>query len=222
MAILRLTASADNTITNAFDANLVTRGSGSNMGYADALEVFSIYGQKEGSNGQTQELSRILIKFPVSHLSASRAAGNIPASGSMSFYLKMYNAETPWTLPQDFTLTVAPVSQSWTEGAGLDMDNYQDLGTSNWMKSDDTTHWTNVGGDYLPNNNFNVLFEQGYENLEYDITDIVENWIKGPNPKGQDGIASTGATPGRTNYGFGIRFTGSQEAYYNSPSAPAD
>jgi hypothetical protein len=204
MAILRLTASADNTITNAFDANLVTRGSGSNMGYADALEVFSIYGQKEGSNGQTQELSRILIKFPVSHLSASRAAGNIPASGSMSFYLKMYNAETPWTLPQDFTLTVAPVSQSWTEGAGLDMDNYQDLGTSNWMKADDSTDWTHVGGDYLPSNNFNVLFEQGYENLEHDITDIVENWIKGSGAGGYD------------NHGLGVHLTSSQEAYFSS------
>ena len=40
MSILRYTASADNTITNAYEANLVTRGSGSNMGYADSLEVF--------------------------------------------------------------------------------------------------------------------------------------------------------------------------------------
>ena len=42
MAILRYTASADTTITNAFDPNLETRGTGSNMGYADSLEIFSI------------------------------------------------------------------------------------------------------------------------------------------------------------------------------------
>ena len=61
MAIKRYIASADNTITNAFRANLSTRGTGSNMGAADVLEVFSGFinkivatsggaGFKEGSN----------------------------------------------------------------------------------------------------------------------------------------------------------------------------
>ena len=45
MAIKRYYASADNTITNAFQSNLRTRGTGSNMGFSDILEVFSIYGQ---------------------------------------------------------------------------------------------------------------------------------------------------------------------------------
>ena len=123
MAILRYTASADTTITNAFEAGLVDRGTGSNMGYADSLEVFSIYGQLSSStDGQSQELSRILIKFPVDAMSADRTAGTIPASGSVSFYLRMFNARTPWTLPQGFNLVVAPMSRSWTEGTGLDMD----------------------------------------------------------------------------------------------------
>jgi hypothetical protein len=153
MAILRYTASADNTITNAFEADLVTRGTGSNMGYADSLEVFSIYGQESGSNGQSQELSRILIQFPVNQISTDRTAGTIPASGSVSFYLKMFNAEHPFTLPQDFNLVVAPISRSWSEGTGLDMDNYQDIGVSNWLKSDSSTSWSSVGGDYLSQDN---------------------------------------------------------------------
>ena len=114
MALLRYTASADTTITNAFEANLTTRGTGSNMGYADSLEVFSIYGQESGSaTGQSQELSRVLIKFPIDQISADRTAGTLAASGSVSFYLKLYNAQTPWTLPQNFNLVVAPVSRSW-------------------------------------------------------------------------------------------------------------
>jgi hypothetical protein len=111
MSILRYTASADNTITNAFDYTLVTRGTGSNMGYADSLEVFSIYGETSSSVGKSQQLSRILIEFPVSSISADRTAGTIPASGSVSFYLKMFNAEHPFTLPQNFNLVVAPVLQ---------------------------------------------------------------------------------------------------------------
>ena len=42
MGIKRYYADQDNTITNAFEANLLTRGTGSNMGQADILEVFSI------------------------------------------------------------------------------------------------------------------------------------------------------------------------------------
>ena len=206
MAILRYTASADNTITNAFEANLVTRGTGSNMGYADSLEVFSIYGQESGSNGQSQELSRILIQFPVDRISSDRTAGAIPASGSVSFYLKMFNAEHPFTLPQDFNLVVAPISQSWNEGTGLDMDEYQDIGTSNWLKANNSTSWTSVGGDYLSDDNYNVRFEKGYENLELDVTTVVENWI-------------TGAVGNKyNNYGFGLRLTASQEAYFSSSS----
>jgi len=204
MAILRYSASADTTITNAFEANLQTRGTGSNMGFADSLEVFSIYGQESGSNGQSQELSRILVQFPVEVISADRTAGTIPASGSMSFYLKMYNAEHPWTLPQDFNLIVAPVSQSWIEGDGLDMDEYKDLGKANWMSASNSTGWTSVGGDYLTSDNSNVYFELGYEDIELDVSEVVENWIKG-------------AGGGKyNNYGFGVHLTASQEAYFSS------
>ena len=68
MAIKRYTASKDNTITNAFESNLSTRGTGSNMGLSDILEVFSIYGQAQqpsssqgAGSGDTTELSRVLL-----------------------------------------------------------------------------------------------------------------------------------------------------------------
>mgnify|MGYP003114567252 CR=1 FL=1 len=204
MAILRYTASADNTITNAYEANLVTRGTAANMGYADSLEVFSIFGQESGSNGQSSELSRILVQFPVTSITADRTAGTIPGSGSVSFYLRMFNAEHPFTLPQDFTLVVAPISQSWNEGVGLDMDEYQDTGFSNWLSASSATKWTSVGGDYLPQDNYNVSFPEGYEDIELDVSEVVENWIKG---------LSGGEY---NNYGFGIRLTASQEAYFSS------
>ncbi len=41
MGIKRYTAISDTTITNAYKADLVTRGTGSNMGLADSLEIFS-------------------------------------------------------------------------------------------------------------------------------------------------------------------------------------
>ena len=52
MAIKKYTANADTTITNAFNSNLTTRGTGSNMGASDVLEVFSIYGQQASSSAE--------------------------------------------------------------------------------------------------------------------------------------------------------------------------
>jgi len=40
MSVKRYVANADNTITNAFQDNLTTRGTGSNMGESDILKPF--------------------------------------------------------------------------------------------------------------------------------------------------------------------------------------
>jgi len=141
MAIKRYVANADTTITNAFKADLTTRGTGSNMGASDSLEVFSIYGQiASGSNAtKTAELSRILINFPISTIVVDRNKGDIPLSGSVDFYLRMFNAEHPFTVPDNFTLSASAVTRQWEEGYGLDMENYSDLtynvSGSNWMRA---------------------------------------------------------------------------------------
>ena len=129
MSIKRYIADADNTITNAFKASLTTRGTGSNMGASDVLEVFSIYGQVSSSApvGYTEELARTLIRFPVDDIATDRTNKNIPASGNVSFFLRMYNAKHSFTLPTDMKLVVAPLKQYWEEGFGLDMEEYTDL-----------------------------------------------------------------------------------------------
>jgi len=202
MAIRRFKATKDNTITNAFKENLTTRGTGSNMGETDVLEVFSIYGQATTSSG---ELSRVLVEFDIAALSASRDSGNIPASGSVDFYLRMFNAEHSSTTPTNFTLTVAAISQSWTEGTGLDMDDYSDAGVSNWIKAASSTNWTTFHGD-VQGGSFHTssvqgahtssqFFETGIEDLEVDVTEHVEEWLNN----------RTGS------YGFGVFLTSSLE-----------
>ena len=89
MALKRYTASADTTIVNAYQPNLRTRGTGANMGAADVLETFSIYGRQSTSSA---ELSRVLIKFPIDAITTDRTNTVIPGSGSVSFYLRLFNA----------------------------------------------------------------------------------------------------------------------------------
>tara|TARA_R110000787_G_scaffold105850_3_gene213421 strand:- start:2921 stop:4858 length:1938 start_codon:yes stop_codon:yes gene_type:complete len=130
MSIKRFFANADNTITNAFASNLTTRGTGSNMGASDILEVFSIYGQ---GSSTSVEKARAMVQFDVSKIKAARDAGTIAQSGSVNFMLRLFNAEHGQTLPKNCTLAVLPLSQSWSEGNGLDMEEYADLDVSNWI-----------------------------------------------------------------------------------------
>jgi hypothetical protein len=203
MAIKKYYADKDNTITNAFKSNLNTRATGANMGLSDILETFSIYGQ--AGSGST-ELERILIQFPISEIVSDRAAGIIPNSGEVSFILNLYNAPHNQTTPRDLSLSVLPISSSWEEGTGLDMDSYKDVTRngegSNWINSAENTPWLREGGDYLDSPTFTQQFPIGNENLKIDITSLVENWVGGT----------------IDNYGVGIHLTSSQESYFSNSS----
>ena len=183
MAIKRYFAKADNTITNAFRENLSTRGSGSNMGASDILEVFSIYGQNSSSSGLTSEVSRVLIQFETSastnSIKADRAAGVIPASGSVRFYLRMFNAPHGQTLPTSFTMDVSAISGSWNEGTGLDMEEYRDIGRSNYNERLTNVLWSTAGGDYYTDlsSSFTASFDSGTEDIDLDITTLVEQFV---------------------------------------------
>ena len=337
MAIKRYYATKDNTITNAFKSNLTIRGVSGNMGQSDILEVFSIYGQVSSSTeGFSSELSRVLIEFDINTINADRTSNLIPASGSVNFFLKMYDAEHTQTTPKNYELVVQAISQSWDEGLGLDMEEYRDLDASNYISASSGVPWaensgratalietvakelltagtfrltdadgtsttygftagvnvsanttaytpgttvnigidgiaggdagatadqiiarinagTNIGfaasktgnnvlvtqntagtvgnktnaqdsgmgsfvvnnftgganvegGSYVENNEyiFTQSFDTGFEDLEVDVSSLVEDWIKGPD------------NSGLSNFGFGVRLTGSDEAEEDS------
>ena len=145
MAIIRYTASADNTITNAYTETIIDsqRATGSNSGKSDVLEVFSIYGQHSSSVGPSSEASRILIKFDTAGITKDRAMDVMPSTG-VKFYLCMYNAPHGSTLPEDYKLTVARVTNDWEEGYGLDLANYSDK-TYDGVGS----NWVNANGSFV-------------------------------------------------------------------------
>jgi hypothetical protein len=196
MAIKRYFSNADTTITNAFKANLVSRGVSGNMGQSDILEVFSIYGQ---ANPSSSELSRILVQFPINDIITDRANALIPTSGSISWFLKLYNAKHGQTLPKDYTMTISAVSSSWNEGYGLDMEEYSDIGYANWntatSSSAGTSSWASAGGDYHTSPTASYFFNKGTEDLIVDVSSIVEQWITGS----------------KINYGFGVKLSSSHE-----------
>jgi hypothetical protein len=201
MSIKRYLASKDNTITDAFKPDLSTRAVTANMGSSDSLEVFSIYGQAaQGS----LEKSRILIQFPIENILADRNGSKIPQSGSVKFYLKMANARHPYSLPKKFTLDIAPLLEEWDEGTGLDMETYADLGWnsvgggngSTWEYAKSGSQWSTQGGSFDSSSfYYTSYFDKGVEDLEVDITPLVESWASGT----------------VQNYGLLLKLSGSQE-----------
>ena len=191
MSIRRYVANKDTTITNAYKENLITRATTANMGASDVLEVFSVYGQATTSS---LEASRILIEFPISDILSDRNNKKIGSSGSVDFILKLSNAVHTYSTPSNFTLLVSPLSKSWDEGVGLDMETYLDLDSANWLSSSNATPWTNQGGDFL-SQSYEQYFDIGTEDLELNITNLVEQWI-------QTSVENNGVI---------IKLTGSQE-----------
>ncbi len=203
MSIKRFIANADTSITDAYEPNLIRRGKFANMGAADSLEIFSIYGQVLPTS---VEKSRILVKFPIEDIISSRNSGTLPSSGSVSFFVRLSNVTHPFSLPSDYDVVIKPVSSSWVEGSGLDMEDYSDLGVSgstgsgcNWEFRDISTAWTSGGGDYLNNYSVTYHIDNGEEDIFADITSIVEAQISNTIP----------------NYGLGIMLSGSYETGNN-------
>jgi hypothetical protein len=187
MGIKRYFATADNTLTNAFKSDLTTRATGSNMGASDILEIFSIYGQTSSSAGFSSEETRAIINFNISAISSSRVDGDIPASGSVAFYLKLYNAPHGQTVPIDYNIQIAALTKSWDEGYGLDMDEYKDPGTgsggfgSTWVSAS-TGPWETAGGDVTSDATYQYTYGVGLNgdtDVSLDVSNLVEDWISG-------------------------------------------
>jgi hypothetical protein len=196
MGIRRYNASSDNVITNAFKSNLNDKGTLSNMGSSDVLETFVIHGQTSAAiNAANAEETRILVQFPVADIQ-SDISNNLLPSQNVTYYLRLYNAQHAETLPENFNLDVKILSSSWSEGTGLDIDGYTDIGASNWISGSTGNAWTTPGGDYhslVAANNFSasVNFLLGNENIELDVSTAVTNWLDGT----------------KENYGFLIKHT---------------
>jgi hypothetical protein len=202
MTIKRFVAEKDTIITDAYKENLRTRAYDANMGEADSLEVFSLYGQVTTSS---LERSRTLVQFPVDEISAARSSGSLPASGSVEFYLRLFNVKHPFSVPRKFYMTVSPTTQEWEEGYGLDLEGYLDDGFvsgsggygATWLYASSGTLWSSPGGGWQTGGSYekDYYFETGLEDMVLNVTDIVEEWLSGT----------------LDNYGFNVRMSSSFE-----------
>jgi hypothetical protein len=192
--IYRIFAQKDTFITD-YQLNGVQR-TGSNFGASEILHLYKV-APMSGAIGvpATASIARVLTQFDLSGL---LSIPNLPSSG-VSYFLKMTDAEHKKTTPSSFDVEVQALSQSWDEGKGRDVDAFSDKGVANWVKAKSNVYWTARGGDTV-GAIATTHFDDGRENLEVDVTDIVQSWISG----------------GVTNNGLMVRLSSSQEADFQN------
>jgi hypothetical protein len=178
--IHRIFPTKDTFITNA-QVNCVQM-TGSNVGGSETLDVFKVAGMS-GATGvpASASIARVLLCWDMDEISALTSSGEMPTSGSV-YKLRLKNARTNKTLPSSYTLIISPLTRSWDEGRGVDVDALTDSGFANWDKAKQGTYWTTAGGDFeAPSRGRCVSqsFDAGDEDLFVDVTTLVGAWLTG-------------------------------------------
>jgi hypothetical protein len=180
------------------DASLYEEFNWRNTGLDEILEI--------GKSATGAKIIRSLIQFDIPTLSASVAAGTIPASAS--FDLKLFVARAD-DLRYGQTFELAQVSRSWVEGTGYYYQNTNTPFTSSrapaggyfendgvtWISRQSGSTWSTPGGETYATTQ-SVTIAQPVEDITVDITSFVRSHISGT----------------VDNYGLCLRFPSSSEA----------
>lgn len=193
--IYRIYPFKDTFITNDYVAPNLTRLSGANLGASEELDVFKRAGISGaiGSAGSSS-LGRALLQFDFTRFGELTASGEIPSAG-VTFRLRMNHKTRGCPEPKSYAMSIKPISSSWDEGTGMDI-LYGDEGFSNWDKRSSTEFWTTAGGDFISSTTASAYFDTGVEDIDVDVTAIVNSWLSGTFP----------------NYGVGVMMTASIES----------
>lgn len=188
--IFRIYPSKDTFISNGFRPPSRTRLTGANVGASEELNVFKQAGIS-GAIGTlgSSSLARSLLQFDFTEFCSLTASGDLPSSG-LTFFLRMNHKTSGCTRPTSFDLVIRPVSSSWDEGLGQDV-FLGDSGFANWDKRTSTSFWTIPGGDFLSSPSVSAHFDTGIEDLEVDVTSIVDGWLSGSIPNNGIGVSLT-------------------------------
>jgi hypothetical protein len=226
-----LTASADTYITNKV-LNNATRATDANMGNASTIDIFKLYDESSFTGhpktytdaGITLlhsvdelnvtsipiELSRGLVKFDLSDISS---LDPVPLT-DFSCVLKLYDVFGGQTTPSNFSLLAVPLSLEFDEGAGRDVESFDDLDVCNFLTASYSSGVETLWGTH-PEVDSNLCFditseadienistygatqefETGQEDLSVDVTTAITAMLAGT----------------ITNNGFRISFIQSEE-----------
>jgi hypothetical protein len=198
-------------IRTYFDRNTtIIQQKYTNVGLNPIFELY--YGGAEAANSYT----RLLFQFDETRLKSLYTGGTYTDLSKLKHTLRMTNTGAFDTdllgsttcagkeRACSFDLIVFPINQDWDEGTGYDYGDCTYIGEgsqsfcpANWYDAQTNTPWTDGSGVFSGTSTILATqhFEQGNENLEIDITSVVNGYLTGD-----------------TNYGLGLAFTRTLEA----------
>jgi hypothetical protein len=178
-----------------------TNFNGSFTGSVSGSDIVTV---QNVTSTSVKKLSRSLLKFDLSTISASISAGDITAP-KFDLTLKTSNEKN---LPITYKIYSFPISQSWVSGNGYLADNGSNLGASwNYRDYDGGAYWypitastnivdylntgslatasfTNGGGTWYTNSAYvnTQSFDHRASDIKMDVTSTVMAWISGSIP----------------------------------------
>ena len=200
--------------------NTIIKGEETNTARNPVVELFYGGSfTDDGSTGHTHttNISRFIFHFDETRLRELYLDGTYPDTNKMVHTLKMTNTTLfdksllgGYTCvskhrTSSFDLVLFKINQDWDEGVGYDyecsvyegennLNNVNSVLPSNWYDSNTLINWIGGPGIYDILSSGDTIstqhFDIGNEDIEIDITDVVNGIITGD-----------------TNYGFGLAFT---------------
>ena len=161
------------------DTTLYQNTGSMNTGLDEVLEI-----RKEVSDtGDTINVSRVLIRFDITQISASIVDGTIT---NPTYYLNLYDAKSS-NLNISQSIYAYPVSQSWVMGQGRSYDNPITTEGASWDYKDGATDgsiWGEVsssGGTWISGSGYEASQSLTHTtvDLRMDVTDIMNKWLSG-------------------------------------------
>ena len=224
-----LNADKDTYITDKFVDGV--RAISGNVGIAGSLDLFKLYGiTTSGSNKvPLTELSRILLHFDLEPIRELSNSGKINISHpSFRCHLNLKDVYGGQTTPNEFTVSVFPLSASFDEGFGKDTAYFSDKDVCNFLSSSKNSVWfitgCGLGGgatsqvDYITSTislasiESNQYFKTGEEDLFIDVTQIISSTLSGEIPDAGFRLSLTSSIESDTHTYFVKRF-GSRHSF---------
>lgn len=212
MGVFRIYPSKSNTIASGVYQNF-------NSGQNAVTDLWYGGGGTDTAPERRNSISRFVVKFDLDELSEKFALKDINQNVVASYRLKMTNAipsdrilEPEYEfdvldkrISASYDLIVFPVNKDWDEGRGYDLfkENYLVRqrgnpllsGYSNWNSATLASNWDEPGIFTNPTASTAVTqystqhFDLGNENIDVDITGIVNDWLSGGSQNNGLGIA---------------------------------
>ena len=171
-------------LTASKDASVYIQQPFQNTGLDEILEISKVY------YGNIKDLSRILIRFDISHLSSSLSNGSMKLQNA-TLVLRQTESEE---IPLEYTVYAYMVSGSWQMGKGTRFDEVSTQGvTWDYREGDSNLEWLpsgqfsvgttgsyeGRGGVWYTANAASQSFNYQTADINMDVKESLKSWLSG-------------------------------------------